>query len=203
MAVHWRDDRSAEELDQDVRACTAKSRSCDRGAAEGHLDRDNHRRRASLPRACKLSARARDDEAVTDRNCDRSCRRTVGDIDPGPERYRESAGRPVGRKEKARKKAASAAASLPRRPVKKNGPLNPAQFDVLDWIANGCPPAAGEDSPRRLSARALHNRGLVTVHADSIDPLNGRLKEIAKVTKASHEELEPFMNGWSTQGPYR
>lgn len=39
-------------------------------------------------------------------------------------------------------------------------------------------------------------------HADSINPINGPLR-ILHVTTASHDELSPHMNGWSTHGPYR
>lgn len=39
-------------------------------------------------------------------------------------------------------------------------------------------------------------------HATSIDPLNGALRQL-KVTEARHEDLQPFMHGWSAYGAYR
>lgn len=39
-------------------------------------------------------------------------------------------------------------------------------------------------------------------HADQIDPLNGPLRLLG-VTSASHNDLQPHMNGWSTYGPHR
>lgn len=39
-------------------------------------------------------------------------------------------------------------------------------------------------------------------HAEHVDPLNGPLR-LLRVTTASHDELVPHMNGWSTYGPYR
>lgn len=39
-------------------------------------------------------------------------------------------------------------------------------------------------------------------HADRIDPLSGPLRLLC-VTSATHDELMPHMNGWSTFGPYR
>lgn len=39
-------------------------------------------------------------------------------------------------------------------------------------------------------------------HAESTDPINGRLRLLC-VTSASHNDLEPHMNGWSSYGPYR
>lgn len=39
-------------------------------------------------------------------------------------------------------------------------------------------------------------------HADSTDPINGPLRQLS-VTSASHNDLEPHMNGWSSYGPYR
>jgi hypothetical protein len=39
-------------------------------------------------------------------------------------------------------------------------------------------------------------------HADRIDPINGPL-HILRVTSASHDDLGPHMNGWSSYGPYR
>lgn len=39
-------------------------------------------------------------------------------------------------------------------------------------------------------------------HADTTDPINGPLRQLC-VTSASHNDLEPHMNGWSSYGPYR
>ncbi|WP_254593078.1 hypothetical protein [Prescottella equi] len=39
-------------------------------------------------------------------------------------------------------------------------------------------------------------------HAQHTDPLNGSL-QILQVTTCSHDELQPYMNGWSTYHPYR
>lgn len=39
-------------------------------------------------------------------------------------------------------------------------------------------------------------------HAERTDPLNGAL-HVDEVTSCSHEELQPYMHGWSTHGPYR
>lgn len=39
-------------------------------------------------------------------------------------------------------------------------------------------------------------------HADSTDPIDGSLRPL-RVISASHNDLEPHMNGWSSYGPYR
>jgi hypothetical protein len=39
-------------------------------------------------------------------------------------------------------------------------------------------------------------------HADHTDPVNGPLR-LLHVTSASHDELQPHMNGWASYGPYR
>lgn len=39
-------------------------------------------------------------------------------------------------------------------------------------------------------------------HAAEADPINGPLR-LTCITSASHNELEPHMNGWSTYGPHR
>lgn len=39
-------------------------------------------------------------------------------------------------------------------------------------------------------------------HADETDPINGPLR-LTCVTSASHNDLEPHMDGWSTYGPHR
>lgn len=41
--------------------------------------------------------------------------------------------------------------------------LSVAQFDVLRWVADGCKDGVYEGGSHRVSARALHNRGLVQV----------------------------------------
>ncbi|AWZ23080.1 hypothetical protein CEJ39_01850 [Rhodococcus pyridinivorans] len=41
--------------------------------------------------------------------------------------------------------------------------LTLAQFDLLDWISKGCPDGIYEGSSHRVSARGLHNRGLVHI----------------------------------------
>lgn len=45
----------------------------------------------------------------------------------------------------------------------RNVPLNPAQIEVLTWIRDGCALGVYEDWSHRITARALHNRGLITV----------------------------------------
>jgi len=39
-------------------------------------------------------------------------------------------------------------------------------------------------------------------HAEATHPLNGPL-HVLEVTTCGHDELQPYMNGWSTRGPYR
>lgn len=41
--------------------------------------------------------------------------------------------------------------------------LTVAQSDLLEWISKGCPDGVYEGSPHKVSARGLHNRGLVRV----------------------------------------
>lgn len=41
--------------------------------------------------------------------------------------------------------------------------LNVSQFDLLQWVADGCKDGVYEGSSHRVSARALHNRGLLRV----------------------------------------
>lgn len=43
------------------------------------------------------------------------------------------------------------------------GHLTVAQFDLLSWVADGCPDGVYEGTAYRVSARALHNRGLISV----------------------------------------
>ncbi|MEK0226181.1 hypothetical protein [Bifidobacterium mongoliense] len=45
----------------------------------------------------------------------------------------------------------------------RDAPLNDAQLGVLRWVADGCPDGVYHDWSHRSSARALSNRGLVTV----------------------------------------
>ncbi|OBH00302.1 hypothetical protein A5696_16255 [Mycobacterium sp. E2699] len=52
-----------------------------------------------------------------------------------------------------------------------------------------------QDEARKWSA-------WIRQHADSTDPINGPLRLLC-VTSASHNDLEPHMNGWSSYGPYR
>jgi hypothetical protein len=42
-------------------------------------------------------------------------------------------------------------------------PLNPAQLEVLAWVRDGCQADVYQDWSHRITARALDNRGLVTV----------------------------------------
>ncbi len=44
-----------------------------------------------------------------------------------------------------------------------NIPLNPAQLEVLAWVRDGCTDGIYTGWSHRITARALHNRGLVTV----------------------------------------
>lgn len=44
-----------------------------------------------------------------------------------------------------------------------NVSLNPAQLEVLSWIGEGCPDGVYSDWSHRISARTLHNRGLVVI----------------------------------------
>lgn len=53
----------------------------------------------------------------------------------------------------------------------------------------------GQDEARKWAA-------WIRQHADHTDPLNGPL-HLLHVTSASHNELGPHMNGWSTYGPHR
>lgn len=41
--------------------------------------------------------------------------------------------------------------------------ISPRQYDVLEWIAEGCPDGRHEDVAHRQTARLLHGRGLVQV----------------------------------------
>lgn len=41
--------------------------------------------------------------------------------------------------------------------------LNMAQFDLLSWVSGGCQGGTYERTSYRVSARALHNHGLIRV----------------------------------------
>jgi hypothetical protein len=41
--------------------------------------------------------------------------------------------------------------------------LSAAQFDLLSWVSGGCQQGIYEGTSHRVSARALHNRGLIVV----------------------------------------
>lgn len=56
------------------------------------------------------------------------------------------------------------------------------------------------DEPTRMEATEW--AAWIRQHAERVDPLNGPLR-LVRVASASHEELGPHMNGWSTHGPYR
>jgi hypothetical protein len=43
-------------------------------------------------------------------------------------------------------------------------PLNTAQLEVLAWVRDGCPAGVYDDWSHRITARALHNRGLIRVN---------------------------------------
>lgn len=47
--------------------------------------------------------------------------------------------------------------------VIRDVPLNPVQLEVLAWVRDGCPSGVHEGSSHRITARALHNRGLIRV----------------------------------------
>lgn len=46
---------------------------------------------------------------------------------------------------------------------KRAVPLNAVQLEVLGWVQDGCPDDVYSDWSHRVSARALHNRGLIEV----------------------------------------
>lgn len=56
--------------------------------------------------------------------------------------------------------------------------------------------AASLESSARAAAEDW--AGWIRRHADKTDPLNGPL-QIVEVTSCHHEELQPYMNGWSTR----
>lgn len=45
----------------------------------------------------------------------------------------------------------------------RQAPLNRAQLDVLEWVRQGCPDEEYEGWSHRITARALHNRGLLVI----------------------------------------
>jgi hypothetical protein len=45
----------------------------------------------------------------------------------------------------------------------RDAPLNPTQLEVLTWVRDGCADGVYEDFSHRVTARALHNRGLIAV----------------------------------------
>lgn len=51
--------------------------------------------------------------------------------------------------------------------ARTGSPLTIAQFDLLHWIADGCKDGMYEGTSHRVSARSLHNRGLVKVAGKS------------------------------------
>lgn len=51
----------------------------------------------------------------------------------------------------------------------KNVPLNQAQLEVLSWVGEGCLDGIYTDWSHRISARTLHNRGLVVVNGRGDD----------------------------------
>ncbi len=46
---------------------------------------------------------------------------------------------------------------------RRSVPLNAVQLEVLNWVKDGCPEDVYSDWSHRVSARALHNRGLIEV----------------------------------------
>lgn len=76
--------------------------------------------------------------------------------------------------------------------------LSVAQFDLLRWVADGCKEGVYEGSSHRVSARALHNRGLVKVSGSGVSwkvkveiTADGtrRLEEEAKRIEAERERV--------------
>lgn len=74
--------------------------------------------------------------------------------------------------------------------------LSVAQFDLLQWVADGCKGGVYQGSSHRVSARALHNRGFIRVAgsgatwAAQITPDGTRrLQEEAKRIEAEREHL--------------
>lgn len=74
--------------------------------------------------------------------------------------------------------------------------LSVAQFDLLRWVAAGCQEGVYEGSAHRVSARALHNRGFLSVSGSSatwaaaITPKGTRrLQEEARRITAERERV--------------
>lgn len=51
----------------------------------------------------------------------------------------------------------------------RDAPLNPVQLEVLAWVRDGCAEGVYEDFSHRVTARALHNRGLLTVGGHGVN----------------------------------
>ena len=47
--------------------------------------------------------------------------------------------------------------------ARRDVPLNPKQLQILEWVRDGCADGIYDDWSHRIIARALHNRGLITV----------------------------------------
>lgn len=72
-----------------------------------------------------------------------------------------------------------------------------AMREYADEIAS-----RGEELAEPARTEAIKWSAWIRQHADRTDPLNGALG-LLRVASASHDELQPHMNGWSTHGPYR
>jgi hypothetical protein len=66
--------------------------------------------------------------------------------------------------------------------VNLTAPLNPRQFDVLRWIADGCPSGVMADHTYKTTAVALQNRRLI-----KISKKGGRWR--AEITSAGQRYL--------------
>jgi hypothetical protein len=66
----------------------------------------------------------------------------------------------------------------------------PGQYDVLRWIADGCPGVEHDISGRRVSARALHDRGLVRVSGRGATWTAKVTDEGAKALAAEKDRVE-------------
>ncbi|MBB5979893.1 hypothetical protein HDA44_003234 [Kribbella solani] len=51
----------------------------------------------------------------------------------------------------------------------RDAPLNPVQLEVLAWVRDGCADGVYEDFSHRVTARALHNRGLLEVGGHGVN----------------------------------
>ena len=72
-----------------------------------------------------------------------------------------------------------------------------AMREYADEIAS-----RSEELAEPARTEAIKWSAWIRLHADRTDPLNGALG-LLRVESASHDELEPHMNGWNTYGPYR